>query len=148
MRAIPFLIPMMLLASCSAPPEGGDSVEEEAAGAGQTASDSSGSDIVFAESGWLVVGEDGAVYTTMLDPDGTYRDFRDGEALDTGTWQKRDDGELCFTPAKEGRTGECWALGKLEEGGTVRATADSGLETILTRVAYNAPDDSSEADGE
>lgn len=103
------------------------------------------SDLTLAESGWLVVGEDGAVYTTMLDPDGTYRDFRNGEALQSGEWEKRQADEVCFVPSDNGKAGDCWTLGSLERDNTVRATDSEDRPVELRKISYVGP---GEGDGE
>ena len=103
------------------------------------------SDLTLAESGWLVVGEDGAVYTTMLDSDGTYRDFRNGEALQSGEWEKRQADEVCFVPSDNGKAGDCWTLGTLERDNTVRATDSEDRAIELRKISYVGP---GEGDGE
>ncbi|SMQ75867.1 hypothetical protein SAMN06297468_3015 [Altererythrobacter xiamenensis] len=107
------------------------------------------SDLTLAESGWLVVGEDGAVYTTMLDPDGTYRDFRNGEALQSGEWEKRQADEVCFVPSDNGKAGDCWTLGTLERDNTLRATDSEDRAVELRKISYVGPGEGDdEGDGE
>jgi len=144
MRAIATLTACLIVAACTAPPEEEQASAPAEAGAAEASPAASRSDITLAESAWLVVGVDGTVYTTMLDPDGTYRDFSNGAPLQSGAWQKREDGELCFVPADEARSGECWSLGKLDDSGRLRATSDSGSEVELRRVAYSGPGDESD----
>ena len=96
-------------------------------------------DVTLAESGWLVVGEDGAVYTTMLDSDGTYRDFRNGEEFQSGEWQKRDSDELCFVPSEAGKAGDCWTLGALDQNNTMRATDSEDRTVELRKISYVGP---------
>lgn len=141
MRAIATLSACLLIAACTASPEE-DAASAPAQDSGGDASPATArADLILAESAWLVVGMDGSVYTTMIDPDGSYRDFSNGAFLQSGTWQKREDGELCFVPEDEGRAGDCWSLGNLDDSGRLRATSDSGREVELRRVAYSGPGD-------
>jgi hypothetical protein len=96
---------------------------------------------VMSQTGWRVQGEDGAVYTTFFDPDGTYRDFKNGEPLQTGTWEERVDGKLCFTPSAEGRIGECWELGPVTSAGIMKPVNDAGKAIELRTVTYIAPEE-------
>lgn len=100
---------------------------------------SSGERVAMAETGWLAIGMDGSVYTTQLDADGTYRDYSNGELVQTGTWKRSEDGSLCFTPAAENRYGACWETEGLEDDGTMRATNASGKAIELRRIAYVPP---------
>lgn len=128
----------LALSSCDAAVEdaGDSSPTSEAT---DEASAENSSTVTFSETGWLVVGQDGAVYTTMLDSDGTYRDFRNGEALYTGEWEKRNDDEVCFTPQEEGLAGDCWTLGSTESDGTVRATDSNDRAVDLRKISYVGP---------
>lgn len=93
------------------------------------------------ETAWRALGEDGAIYTTFFDADGTYRDFKNGEALQSGSWEQREDSKLCFTPAEEDRIGECWTLAPASNDDTMRPTSDGGKEIELRKVTYIAPED-------
>jgi len=95
--------------------------------------------IAMAETAWLVIGRDGAVYTTQFDGDGTYRDYRNGEFLQSGTWRRREDGLLCFSPAKRDRQGACWETQGLAEDGTMPALDPDGRAIELRRVSYRPP---------
>lgn len=132
------------LAACAPEGESGGESPSQSEPASEAESQDTGGSLTLAESGWLVVGEDGAVYTTMLDPDGTYRDFRNGEALQTGEWEKRDSGELCFIPSEDGKAGDCWMLGDLERDNTVRATDSEGRAIELRKISYVGPGESEE----
>ena len=90
-------------------------------------------------TGWRVLGEDGAVYTTYFDADGSYRDFKNGEELQSGTWDERNDGQLCFTPAVEHRIGECWKLGMVGSDKIMTPVSDAGKTIELRQVTYIAP---------
>ncbi len=87
-------------------------------------------------TGWRVTGEDGSIYTSFLDPDGNYRDFRNGTLWQTGTWERRGDGRLCFTPDDEDRVGECWTNDPPIDDGTMLTTNDAGRTIELLRVTY------------
>ena len=101
---------------------------------------------IFAATAWRAVAEDGARYTTQLDPDGTYRDLRNGDPWQTGSWTYSD-GEhgklLCFTPEDENGIERCWEPERMS-GDTMRATSDSGTAIELERVDYEPPSDDEE----
>lgn len=107
--------------------------------------------VVLTETAWLSVSEDGAVFTTFLDPDGRYRDLRNGEPAYAGDWSERPDGKLCFTP--DAGQGGCWAIGAPGDGGEMRATNSDGRAITLKRITYAPPmrdnaDAPEDADGE
>ena len=104
--------------------------------------------IAMAETGWLTIGRDGSVHTTQFDADGTYRDYRNGEFLQSGTWRRREDGLLCFTPASQDRLGACWETKGLEDDGTMRALDADGRTIQLRRVSYLPPKASEAEAGE
>lgn len=64
----------------------------------------------FAGTAWRAQGEDGSLYTTYIDADGTYRDLRNGDPWQTGKWTYDLAGEnrLCFTPDDENGAERCW----------------------------------------
>ena len=144
-RCLPPIAALAMCAACTPPAE-----EEAAAPVGEpttaTGDDSSaepspepgGDRLALAGTAWRVDGEDGGVYTTYLDPDGTYRDFRNGDPLQEGTWEEVSEGRLCFTPSEEGRSGECWANERQKKDGTMRTTSDSGLTVEVRQVTYVA----------
>lgn len=93
---------------------------------------------VFAATAWRATAEDGARYTTYLDPEGTYRDFRNGDPWQEGTWEHADaEGGrvLCFTPDAENGIERCWEPGRMR-GDTMEAQGDSGVKIELERVEY------------
>ena len=133
-------VPLPLaLAACAPDEESGSATTSSNEPPAETQEEEPSSDITLAESGWLVVGEDGAVYTTMLDPDGTYRDFRNGEPLQTGEWEKREAGEVWFIPSEDGKAGDCWTLGALDRDNTVRATSSEDRPVELRKISYVGP---------
>ncbi len=92
----------------------------------------------FASTAWRAIAEDGARYTTQLDPDGTYRDLRNGDPWQTGSWDYSADDEsnlLCFTPQDENGVERCWRPERMN-GDTMRATSENGTEIELRRVDY------------
>ncbi len=141
---------LMALGGCDAAKEGdGEGAEAPAAKGSDssTGESASSSNVPMAETGWLTVSEDGAVFTTFLDAGGTYRDFRNGTPMQSGTWQRREDGRLCFVPEATDRVGGCWSTGELENDGTMRATDSEGRAIKLKRVTYLAPQ-ATDADAE
>ena len=101
--------------------------------------------LVMAETAWLSVSSAGAVYTTFLDPDGRYRDLRDGQVVYTGSWEQNAASELCFTP-DTGR-GTCWRHGLPGLDGVMRATDRDGRAIEVKRISY-APPSAPEGDTE
>jgi len=98
---------------------------------------------IFAATAWRTVAEDGARYTTQLDPDGTYRDLRNGDPWQVGSWTYSDGEQgklLCFTPGDENGIERCWEPERMR-GDTMRATSDSGTTIELERVDYEPPSD-------
>ena len=143
------LLAPLALAACTP----GESAEpapastEDAAAAATDAPDAPAGDPApeaFATTAWRVVAEDGARYITYLDADGGYRDMRNGDPWQTGSWSYSD-GEggkrLCFTPSAEAGVERCWEPGRMS-GETMRAKGDGGLTIELVRVAYEPPAES------
>lgn len=155
MRQTLLILPILLAANCTDPAATGNetSVIEAAEGveaeAGTAATDASpsptptgpASNMTMESSAWRVTGEDGAIYTTYIDPDGTYRDFKNGDPWNTGTWERLPDGRLCYSPHAEDRSGACWALDGPHNNGVMRATNDSGFEIELQQVTYAEPEE-------
>lgn len=99
----------------------------------------------FAETAWLALSEDGARYVTHFDADGSYRDMRNGDPYQEGSWRYAEGPEgkqLCFEPIDEGGVERCWLPGRLEEGRMI-ATGPAGRRIELTKIAYQpvAPED-------
>ncbi|MEP3051859.1 MAG: hypothetical protein ABJP48_03860 [Erythrobacter sp.] len=129
------------LSACSAgktEQSSGDTEASSDADAAQPIETDSRGDVTFSESAWLSIGNDGAVYTTFFDADGSYRDHRNGIALQNGTWRKLEDARLCFFPEQQNRTGDCWSIGALEDNGTMRLTSSQGRDIEVRQVAYLA----------
>ncbi|MEE1876577.1 hypothetical protein [Altererythrobacter litoralis] len=156
MRHIPLFACILLLAGCNPPqdtagneaaasPSPAEEAVADAVGAAETpVPKPSTADIAMANTAWRVTGEEGAIYTTFLDPDGRYRDLKNGDPWQEGTWERLADGRLCFTPEDETRSGACWTLGKESDEGTMRVTSDAGREVELQQVTYIAALDEAE----
>jgi len=69
----------------------------------------------FAETAWRSEADDGTRYVTYIDADGTYRDLRNGDPWQTGTWTYDKAGEhrLCFTPDDKNGVERCWKPEKM-----------------------------------
>ena len=131
----------LLLAGCSgssstALPGAGSSAP---ATAGTTDTSSAPLPSDFTGTAWRVDGTDGARYTTYLDPQGRYRDWRDGQPWATGTWENGSDGSLCFTPDGDNVLRRCWQPDSMTADGTMTATAEDGHQIELTDVDYSPP---------
>lgn len=141
----------LCMTACSAPEESADgpaaaedTTDAAAAtegNAGETVSSDEAPLANLERTAWRVDGEDGSVYTTYLDDDGTYRDFKNGEPLQRGTWEEVSAGRICFEPAEEDKRGECWDNEALAKDGTMRTTSDSDKTVELRRVTYVGPND-------
>ena len=138
-----FIAPLALcaLAACS---DGSGDLSAEGAAAGSTIPQEAGDEasgtstpMQLAETGWLTVGKDGAVQTTFFDPDGRYRDLRNGEEVAGGRWERRADGRVCFEP--DVGLGACWETGDEDATGSIIATDTDGTSIALRRVTYIAP---------
>ena len=98
---------------------------------------------VFVATAWRAVAADGARYTTYLDADGTYRDLRNGDPWQTGSWTYsvvERDKRLCFIPEPDSGIERCWEPGRMS-GGKMKATNDDGVSIELERVDYRPPAD-------
>lgn len=145
MRPIPVTLLPIVLAACAPADDSGDN------SAGTAAESDAGVETVtttepakapdLERTAWRVLGQDGAVYITFLDADGLYRDLRNGDPWRNGNWLRDDAGKLCFTPADEALTGECWKLKKPNTNGVMRASNDADKTIKLQQVTYVAPDD-------
>jgi hypothetical protein len=146
---LPVLASSAVLMGCNPQPSGNeaatiaaatpDGTEAPVDAASTDVSPMQGGFLDMAETAWRVTGEDGAIYTSFLDPDGAYRDFKNGDLWQTGQWKRVGDGRLCFTPDDEERSGECWTNDPPVDGGTMRTTSDTGRTVELRQVAYIAP---------
>ena len=142
-----FVAPLVLsgLAACAPTEEDGAGVASaETAEAPESVAENPSEAILMADTAWLSVGSDGSVQTTFLDPGGRYRDFRNGIAADTGSWEARPDGAVCFNP-DDGR-GDCWTSSAFESDGSAIITSADGKRVELKRITYVAPPADEETD--
>ncbi len=97
---------------------------------------------VFAATAWRVLAADGARYTTYLDQDGTYRDLRNGDPWQTGSWRySEEEGSgkrLCLRPDDENGVERCWEPDRMRNG-VMRAEHDAGTVIELESVTYALP---------
>ncbi len=103
----------------------------------------------FANTAWRIIAEDGARYVTYFDADGTYRDLRNGDPWQDGTWSYEDGPEakmLCFTPDDENGVERCWQPGRITDG-TMVATNAAGRRIELKPVDYTLPEDNEDDGG-
>ncbi|MGB3469232.1 MAG: hypothetical protein WBA51_00235 [Erythrobacter sp.] len=139
------------LAACA--PEGGSDSSDAAASSDEGSDESAAPPerLAMAETAWLSVSRDGAVFTTYLDRDGRYRDLRAGAVAFAGTWEQNAEGRICFEPDAGNRA--CWEHGAPDKSGSVRMTASDGRAIIVKRVTYTMPaildaDDTSHGSGD
>ena len=141
MRSLTILALGMALPACTPASDEGDSSaltpQQVASPSGEPAPE------VFVATAWRAVAADGARYTTYLDADGTYRDLRNGDPWQTGSWTYsvvERDKRLCFMPAPDSGIERCWEPGRMS-GGKMKATNDDGVSIELERVEYRPPAD-------
>jgi hypothetical protein len=79
---------------------------------------------------------DGTRMISVLNANGTYIDTVTGAVVENGTWERKDDGSTCFTPA-EGSSGKptCFTPGEPATDGSFTATPDSGDPIKVTKIA-------------
>ena len=95
----------------------------------------------FARTAWRAVATDGARYTTYLDEDGRYRDFRNGDPWQQGSWETNSEERLCFLPDDEGAVLRCWHPDRMQGADRLIATSDNGMRIRLERADYSPPAD-------
>lgn len=155
-KPIRFLASLAILALAGCAPDdagSGGSSEAEAseapgdAGAGEETGGTATPSLpmLAANTGWLSVGADGSVQTTFLDADGRYRDFRNGVAADTGSWERRPAGTFCMHP--DAGKSACWTDDRPDKDGSIMVISDDGRRVELKPIAYNAPIDDEADDG-
>lgn len=76
---------------------------------------------------------DGTTTVATLNPDGTYADTQDGEVIESGTWEDRDDGKTCFDSEGGDDTVVCFTMGETGADGTFVATPDDGSEPLTIK---------------
>ena len=103
--------------------------------------------ITMAGTAWDAIDSNGAVYTTFIDPEGTYRDFRDGEMWQTGSWDRPGGNRICYKPddpIEEEGSRLCWTVRPPGEDGVMVAIDENGREVTVRQVEYVEPEDASE----
>lgn len=131
----------LALASCSA--QNGDSgatgPTADATGIEAMASSAPAVDH-FSGTAWRAISEEGARFTTYLDPGGIYRDFRNGDPWQTGRWVffPEGDSRICLTPDAENGRRTCWTPDRSSERGVIMK-GEGGRRIELQRVEYSAP---------
>ena len=120
----------------------GGSAIDSAMGTGapaETAEENRFAPTQFQRTAWRATSEEGARYTTYINADGTYRDLRNGDPYQTGTWRFGTAKELCFTPDETGHIGACWKPGFLDNG-VLPMTREDGHRIEVTQIQYLSPD--------
>ena len=168
MKALLALGSFAALAACSAPEEAGVSVDPESASQVDATDETVEAEMPsdFAGTAWRVNDEEGARYTTFLDPGGRYRDHRNGDPFQEGAWEIDAEERICFTPDdEEGDAGDdapgadgdaetdgdrsavnrtCWRPDRMASDDTLLLHSQSGRRIRATKVDYtgpNAPED-------
>lgn len=137
------IVPLLCVVVAACAPGAEGSTGDSGAGSAEAQSGEgpgSGAEIevmLNADTAWLSVGRDGSVQTTFLDAGGRYRDFRNGEAADSGSWEQRPDGSICFAP--DAGLGACWATETSENDGTAIVVNETGTRVAIKRITYTAP---------
>lgn len=143
---------LLALPAC-APPDGDEAApqdevgEQSDAGQAPVAADTRlppVEPIEMAGTAWSANDGDGAVYTTFIDPDGGYRDFRDGQLWQTGSWDQPGSNRLCYRPDNAGEDEDgrrCWTVRPPGEDGVMTAVDEDGREVVVRSVEYTPPED-------
>jgi hypothetical protein len=90
---------------------------------------------------------DGARFATYFDAGGTYRELRNGDPYQTGTW-RREGEQLCLDPDLEGAAGGCWEPGRMRDEQLIMTSVADGRRIELDRIDYVPPAPDDEEDGE
>ena len=76
---------------------------------------------------------EGTATVATLNADGTYTDTQGGEAIESGTWENREDGKTCFDPEGDDSPATCYTVGATGADGTFTATPDDGGDPLTIR---------------
>lgn len=118
---------IMSLAAC-----GGDADVEEAA-----VEEVAVAEVSSAAGTYTGTSEEGSVWSSVLNDDGTYQDTEDGEVTETGSWSDSD-GQVCFVPdvaeGEEPEATSCFTMGEVAEDGRVVITNAEGEEMTIQKV--------------
>ena len=79
---------------------------------------------------------DGSRMISVLNANGSYIDTVTGAVVENGTWENKEGGSTCFTPA-EGSSGKpiCFTFGTAGADGGFTATPDSGDPIKIKKIA-------------
>lgn len=154
-KPVRFLTPLAILALAGCAPDDAGSEGSSESEASETPSEAGAGEetggtaiasrpMLVANTGWLSVGADGSVQTTFLDADGRYRDFRNGVAADTGSWERRPDGAFCMQP--DAGKSACWSADRPAKDGSIMVSSDDAKRVELKPITYSPPADDG-ADG-
>lgn len=83
-----------------------------------------------------VTQSDGSRMISVLNANGTYTDSVTGAVVENGTWERKDNGSTCFTPA-EGSAGKpaCFTTDGAAADGSFTITPDSGDPMKVKKIA-------------
>ena len=87
--------------------------------------------------GWTGVYEfetGGQKTTSTLMADGTFTDTVGGEVVQSGQWEERPDGKVCFDPVGDEAAVACYAAGEIAPDGTMLVTPDEGEPLTVRRI--------------
>lgn len=131
------------LAACAPQDSATGDLAEQAAGTGQgvelVEEDPTELPSEFVRTAWRVVAVDGARYTTYFDEGGRYRDFRNGDPWQEGSWETDAQGQLCFLPDPEGGVLRCWQPDRMQDDDRMIATSEGGERIRIERADYSPP---------
>lgn len=101
----------------------------------------------FSGTAWRAVAADGARYTTYLDTGGRYRDLRNGDPWQEGSWSIAEAGkrQICFLPDGEAGRQTCWQPDEME-GRRLYLGNGAGRRIELRQVEYVPPGDADTED--
>ncbi len=90
-----------------------------------------------ASEGWTGVYEfetGGQKTTSTLMADGTFTDRVGGEVVQSGQWEERPDGKVCFDPLGDEAAVACYAAGEIAADGTMLVTPDEGEPLTVRKI--------------
>ena len=77
---------------------------------------------------------DGTTFMAMLNADGTYQDMdAEGAVTESGSWEERPDGKVCFDSECGDDTVICFTTGEPGEDGATVVTPDDGTEPLTIK---------------
>lgn len=138
-RTAPFVL-ALLAAACAPADDGSDPAQAGGAVSESSESAARPAPEVFAATAWRSVSAEGARFSTYLDPDGRYRDLRNGDPWQTGTWRYDSDAGslLCLKPDADNGVERCWKPGSMRKN-VMQATDQDERRIELEKIDYQAP---------